>query len=263
MTTDECPSRLLTTRGTRLRAALRWRTCGAGHECRSVADLHGPPRRWRLTTAAWAGSRCRSRGAGAVHDHAEHPATMTVEQAGRLLGISRWSAYRAAARGERCKPGHNETYPDPSAGYRDRSVVLLEPSIPLVPPGTAGNALGGRGCQTRLRRERHLPRPRFQRSPETAQRQFLVSSCPSHRCGTTLPTPHQVALRAHTSPRAVPAARSSGSLTAWCELSPLRRVHGLLRNLQVLNSPQRERSDNCELAAPAEKQRGPGMTRTT
>ncbi len=32
-------------------------------------------------------------------DH-EHPATLTVEQAGALLGISRRSAYRAAAAGD-------------------------------------------------------------------------------------------------------------------------------------------------------------------
>ena len=32
-----------------------------------------------------------------IHDY---PATMTVEEAGELLGLSRSSAYRAAARGE-------------------------------------------------------------------------------------------------------------------------------------------------------------------
>ena len=30
----------------------------------------------------------------------DYPATMTIEQAGELLGLSRSSAYRAAARGE-------------------------------------------------------------------------------------------------------------------------------------------------------------------
>lgn len=30
----------------------------------------------------------------------DYPATMTIEQAGKLLGLSRSSAYRAAARGE-------------------------------------------------------------------------------------------------------------------------------------------------------------------
>lgn len=31
---------------------------------------------------------------------ADYPATMTIEEAGELLGLSRSSAYRAAARGE-------------------------------------------------------------------------------------------------------------------------------------------------------------------